>query len=142
MSQQCHTDDVAIVERMANVVFDLVRERDYITFVEIQNHLTKRGLPAAGDHAMELTNCPNVFLWIGLSPELLAAIKLVLDSRRLFIHPASVFSYFVDGRVLTWPIAKSKRKGGYTKPRWLPVCFRTVPPRHRTRKTEVGEHVA
>jgi hypothetical protein len=112
---------------MADSILALVQERDWVSFAEITNDLARLGFPAAGDRAMELAGCPNVFLWAGISGELLAAIKILLTSRRVFLHAASPFVYMIDGHYPTWPIAKRPPAKGYASPHWLPVCFRVVP---------------
>lgn len=66
----------------------------------------------------------NIFYWIGLLEQAIAAIESLIKNKKMIMKPASQLTYMIDGTGLTLPIAKSNRS--YKKPRWLPVCFDAV----------------
>jgi hypothetical protein len=109
--------DAAIVE--------LVRERDYVSMVEIERFL-KDKMPVKGDVAIVAPNFENIFLWGGVSEEFVDVVMRLMNEKQIYAHPADWMSYLIDGGMLQLPIAK--RAHQYKKPHWLPVCFRVTPP--------------
>jgi hypothetical protein len=79
-------------------------------------------VPAKGELAIELA--PNTFLWVEMSDEFVEITRALLADRRITISPASTFAYFIDGVVLSLPLAKRPLAKGYRKPHWLPVYLR------------------
>lgn len=111
---------------LADTIVSIVRKYDYVTFAELPRRLSDRGhTNTSGDSSIELPG--NLVLWAGLSVELVEAIRGLLSTKRLFLHPATTSTYMIDGGLLTLPIAKRAMPKGYRNPHWLPVCLRTVP---------------
>ncbi len=109
-------------------IVDLVARLDYVSFAELPRRLAEAGFAESrlkGDSTLELPG--NIILWCGLSAELVDAIRALLDSKRLHLHPASTLVYIIDGVALRLPVAKRLPKEGYRKSHWLPVCLRVVP---------------
>lgn len=111
----------------------LVRVKDHVTFVEIKKHLSDK-MPVNGCMAVTMPNDPNLVLWAGLSQKLADTITELLNEKEIFLHPADLLIYIVDGALPCLPIAKQPPSGGYKRPHWLPVCFRTVPCKPTARK--------
>lgn len=128
------------VSHAAQVIIDLIAERDYVTFAEITQRLDGLITPVEGDQALELGAFPNVVLWAGMSDAYIAVMHEVLQSHLSTMEPASVLAYMVDGACLSLPIVKRPQKQGYATPHWLPVCFRpkTAPARTRKRRQETS----
>jgi hypothetical protein len=103
-----------------------VRERDWVTFTELQQRLAGF-MPLEGTMSLELHDCPNAVLWAGMSEELTDLLHGLLRGKRLFLWPCSTLCYLVDGGVLTLPLAKRLRPGGFAKPRWVVAALRTRP---------------
>ena len=113
---------------MEDQVFDFIEERDHVTFVEIQKEFSEL-IDVKGKYALEL--CKNGILWTGLSKELHEVLRNLLNSKRIFVHPASRITYLIDGTCLSLPTPKKLPKDGlhvgYEQPVWIPSCLRTCP---------------
>jgi hypothetical protein len=101
-----------------------------ISFVELQA-LLEDHLPTTGDRQMAHPKDPNVVIWMGMSPEFVTIINLVLAQRRIFLHPADSLVYAFDGQIPKLPLAGRRVPGGYKSPRWLPMVFQPKPFRGR-----------
>ena len=106
---------------MRNKIISLVKERDWVSFVELQKILGKN---SEGQFEVVSPEHGNVVFWSGVSQEFSLTLEQLSRERVLCLHPTSVFTYVVDGQTLTLPVAKKFRS--YKKPRWLPVCLRLV----------------
>jgi hypothetical protein len=102
-------------QEMSERIVSIVAERDHVSFVEL---IDACGPDAIGDLQLELK--PNLVLWVGVSPIFEEAFHLAL--KRIRPYPDTPMVYFMDGRALNLPIAKSIR--AFKQPRWLPVTFR------------------
>lgn len=107
-----------------SAIVEYVRSRDWVTFAELKNRFGKY---AEGNVALESTQNPNIIFWVGMSKEFTDDIASLLGTK-LFLHPASSFTYMIDGATLDLPLVKRLPKKGYRKPHWLPACLRLVAP--------------
>lgn len=114
---------------LKEAVFEFVRERDWVTLVELQRHMSDY-METEGHVALEWA--PNLFLWGDMSQELADLILELIKEKRIFFYTTSVITYMADGGMSNLPVAKNTPKNGYKKPHWLPVCIR-VAPRDRPR---------
>jgi len=110
-------------EQIDETIFDLVKRREYVSFVEIQTRARLSGIPADGTWSMTLGGYQYVILWEGLSDELYCALKRLIEGRRLFFHPATPFTYFIDGIIPKLPLCKAPSRVDS----WLPVVLCTFP---------------
>ena len=117
----------AAAGHLADAVVEFVRERDWVTPVEIQQRFAAY-FPVHGTFDWASGTHRNVIFWVGLSEELADAIIDLLRARRLFMHPASWWTYCADGVLLNLPLVKCVPPGGYKRPHWAPTALRLVPP--------------
>lgn len=61
----------------------------------------------------------NIVFWNGWNEQACNLIHELLASKVITLQPTDVLIYYIDGKVLTLPVYKSKRS--YTQ--WLPVEF-------------------
>lgn len=108
---------------------DRVRLYNHVTFVELRGVLERHGVPSAGNGTMELSNCPNLFLWSGMSDEFYDIMAAVLRDEHIELRPTVLLTYLIDGGLLQLPIAKRPPKNGYREPHWAPVVFVWTGPR-------------
>jgi hypothetical protein len=92
-----------------------------VTFVELIKHVEKSGTPARGDWAATMGRNDCLILWPGLSEALYCSIRRLVGLR-LFLHPASLLIYAVDGEVPRLPIA---RQPHVTTDHFVPVVLCT-----------------
>lgn len=109
---------------LKEAIFEFVRERDWVTLVELQQHMSDY-METKGHVALEWA--PNLFLWGDMSQELVDLILELIKEKRIFFYTTSVITYMADGGMSSLPVAKSIPKNGYKKPHWLPVCIRVAP---------------
>jgi hypothetical protein len=99
-------------------VLDLVRRKPGTSWVEVC-----REIPGAkGDRAIT-GSLKNVFIWDGVSQELIDAFNQLLKAELVDWVPCSTLVYIVDGEIPRLPVVKSVRKNGYAKPHWLPTAL-------------------
>ena len=102
---------------MAEAVLDLVRKRPGLSWVEVCSFIEG----ANGNRSVQCA--PNLYLWDGVSNELIAAMNELLKADAIEVRPWSLLVYLADGDLLTLPLATRLPKGGYAKPHWLPTEF-------------------
>lgn len=108
-------------DELKSAIEKRVREYGHVTFAEIVEFIDG----TKGDQALHHSAFENIVLWDGLSNDAATAIQQLLEERKIHIHPATTFTYMIDGRGLTYPVAKTARS--YAKPHWLPICFHHAP---------------
>jgi hypothetical protein len=107
---------------MDQLIVDLVTSRPRISFVE----LSKRIPNFSGDGIQLISGAArNVIFWHNLTKQSHAAIVRLTHEKKIYMHPAEIITYAMDGMTLLLPIAKQARD--YKKPHWLPVVFCTWP---------------
>jgi hypothetical protein len=120
------------IEQAIAAAMALIRTRDYVTYVELETAI-RPFIATAGDRCQEIA--PNAVLWAGMSAEFCTVVNALQASKDVTAVPASVLTYLIDGRTLTFPTVKRFKATGYATPRWIPVCFRPAervsPPRRR-----------
>ena len=109
-----------------DAIVEYVRRNDWVTFVELQNHLAAY-MEVKGDHGLCLPNEPHALIWVNMSKRFVGIVQGLLVAKRLFLHPGSYLSYLIDGGLCTLPIVKRIPKAGLKKDHWLPACLRVVP---------------
>jgi hypothetical protein len=107
---------------MKEQILALVRQRDYVTFAELDQLVP--GF-TGGDQAMVSPKYENVFFWAGLTNEGYEALDALLNERLVRFAPAGLMTYLIDGSVPKHPIVKRVR--GYKTPHWAPVVIRPAP---------------
>jgi hypothetical protein len=108
---------------------DRVRLFDHVSFPELRRVLEHHGVPASGEHSMELSKCPNMLLWAGMSEEFYTIAGALYDHEHIEVRPTILLTYLADGGMLRLPIAHRPPKRGYRKPHWVPVVFCWTGPR-------------
>jgi len=108
---------------MKTEILNLVRDRDFVTFVELSSVIPD----FKGDNAMVLVDFPNIVLWPWVSSLGIVALQDLLKSKEIHICPASILVYMADGNFPSLDIAKGLRQ--YKAPRWLPITFSVNPPK-------------
>lgn len=116
---------------MKTTIYNLVKERQHVSFAELD-----RIDGFAGELAMVHSQDANLILWHSISEDGLEALSGLLDSNKIYIHPASNLTYLVDGKMPKLPTANRPPKSGYKKPHWFPICFCDYPynPDAKTKK--------
>ena len=104
-------------EDMKDSILKLIEDRgEHVSFAELQRHIPgfegKYGF-GIGEY--------NVWFWFTLSIEASNALKELMDEGKIFLHPASVLIYQIDGMMPNVPIAKEQRR--YKSERWIPVTL-------------------
>lgn len=114
--------------RLAEFILSEVKRLDWVSFAELVRRGEEAGFTMSGETSLSMGHV-NTVLWTHMSEEYFAAVQGLLEAKAIHLWPASGFTYCIDGIVPGIPEAKGlPRDGnGYKKPRWLPVCLRTVP---------------
>lgn len=100
---------------IVNVVRELKTE---VTFVDLENRISNFG---GGDFEIGLAS-KNWVYWGGLTNDAVGAIgEIIKGHPEIDFKPGNVLSYFVDGKVLKYPVVKSLR--AFKKPHWMPLFF-------------------
>lgn len=84
-----------------------------VSFVEISQ------MDEGPDKTYSLELYDNLIVWPTLSEEMSKALQNLIATRRVQINPTPILTYFIDGAVPDFPLAK--RAKSYKAPRWLPT---------------------
>lgn len=94
-----------------------------VSFVEIERMLAPY-VEVKGDVSIGIgIHNKNIIFWAGLSEKVAQAIIDLEINGKIHFRPTNTFVYLIDGKALTYPIAKRPPKKGYKDLRWLPVCL-------------------
>jgi hypothetical protein len=106
-------------------IFEYVRLKQGVTFVELQRYCESLGIPGRGDVAMTIDPAGHIVIGWNLSAALYDAVKALLKARRLFFHPCSLLPYIIDGELLHLPLVT--RNYPYQTDHWMPATLNTRP---------------
>lgn len=121
------TASAAKLKKAREKVVAYVQETDCVSFVQIER-LLEDTIPIEGNRELYFETNENIILWSKMSPEFMKVIQDLRQEKRIFAYSAQPLIYLIDGKYPQWPVAHRSPKGGYKKPHWLPIYFRTVPP--------------
>ena len=113
--------------QLSAAVVEYVRQHEGVTFPQLQADFADF-LETAGEQGLALRSDPNVVLWVGMSQELAELISKLIASKRLYLHRADVDSYKSNGKNVRLPLLDDLPEERLSKPAWLPVCLRDLPP--------------
>ncbi|SRR4051812_3212856 len=94
-------------------------KRDNVTFAELHEI---DGFSGEFEICINIDTVANIILWSGMSQEAVDAIETIRQEGEYDLVPTPILTYLIDGRCLSYPLAKSRRR--YKKPHWLPCVFR------------------
>jgi hypothetical protein len=122
------------VEVLADRIEELVRKRDWLSFVEL-----RREIPETDGDMMYGDDRLNLFIGFGLTNEAIDALMLLRSENRVLPVPGSFMSYMVDGGVAALPIATRIPRRGYKTPHWTPCFLRLMSKFDADEKAEKAE---
>ena len=108
-------------EELKELIFEYVKERGHVTYVEIEELFEKYGFDYKGYLAQSIRQNPKVFFWIGWNDEAIDLLWELEAEEKIHKVPSSVLFYLVNGYIPELPVIKSKRI--YKKEHWCPVAF-------------------
>ncbi len=98
-------------------------KRRSVSFVDLEKFVeAELGVPVKGDREIVFEEA-NVVLWAGVNAEFCNLIHRMKEGDQVEATPTELLVYLVDGKCLTYPLAKRPPKAGYKEPHWLPVVF-------------------
>jgi hypothetical protein len=92
----------------------LEEHKGQVTFVELS-----RVLPEKGEIAIKHPSGENIVIWCEITEAYAEALHELMTSKKIRLDSCSVLPYWADGKILSFPLAKTLRK--YKKPHWLPM---------------------
>jgi len=124
---------------MAQKIYELVRTRRHVSFVELQRVIPgfKQKGADGNTTAFILPDIPQIVIWVDLSKEAIDALGELMGSKKVFLNPCSLMVYMVDGAMLNLPIPKRKPRKGSKKDYWVPCVLDTQPMRTSQRNVLV-----
>lgn len=103
---------------------EFIGARDHVSWVELVQQMERLGVDTEGDGTVELTDCPNLCLWLGLSDRAIEIVASGYFRARVELHPSDSLVYLMDGGIPNLPIAKKPPKNGYSTLHWAPTVMR------------------
>ena len=132
------TTPVDIADTIAECV-EYIRLNSHVTFVELERILKRRGVQSQGSLTWEMSGCPNMALWVGMSAEFCDVADAVLRTEHIELRSTVLLTYLIDGGLPQLPIAKRPPRNGYKELHWAPVVFCWTGP--RVSRSEVLKHL-
>ncbi len=102
-------------------VLGFVELYDYVTFPQLATAL---GGAANGDAQVWAPHDRNLVLWAGMSETFAAAVRNLLQTKRLRFESMPALAYELDDAVLQLPVAEQQVDGGFEEPHSLPAVLR------------------
>ena len=109
--------------RVADAIVRYVRTHGTTTLATLQDAF-EAVIPVRGGRFLTLGD-PNLVTWAGLSDPLADGLLAVINSGRLFLHPALLQAYHAQGRGLKLPVAKLPLTLPLFTAHWIPVALAT-----------------
>lgn len=115
---------------------DFVASLGGVSFVEIMQHFC----PASqGTHVLTWNGDDNLVIWGQISQPLQSAIGAAITHQRIYGIVTQPITYFVDGQICNFPLAKTLTPHHYQTPHWVPIVFSTwkhlTPDQRKTAKS-------
>lgn len=107
-------------QKIINSMKKLVKEKGWVSFVELERLFEKHGYDFKGEYAITYKYSTLVF-WIGWNMEAINLFNQVRLEADWVIDPCSPFIYYLDCQVPNLPIAKKEYQ--YKKDHWIPACL-------------------
>jgi hypothetical protein len=104
-------------DRLKAQIVSVLAKQQGTSFVELERIDGFSG----GDFCLEMRH--NAVLWTGLQQEAVDAVTELVNSKRAQLLQVNPLIYLIDGKALTFPVAKRVPPNGYKKPHWLPVVL-------------------
>jgi hypothetical protein len=111
------------LDQMRWMILGLVHDREYVTFAEIKRFVDTE----TGNQTLFHSDFPNIVLWEGLTESAAKSIQQMLSLKKVYLHPATEFTYLADGWLPSLPTALDLRE--YAEKRWLPTCLHHTKPK-------------
>jgi hypothetical protein len=91
-----------------------------VAFVELENAFGEIA-DLKGHLAIYVGDKVNLLIWAGMSQVFVDALNELRERHTTTLGPTSILTYFADGKVLTFPLAKSARD--YKTEHWAPCVL-------------------
>lgn len=111
-------------EALEKSILEFVASEQHVSFCSLKSFLRVHGFSVDGSSAIFPGRNENLILWVGLSDELFLALKRLLESGRLFLHPVPALIYYIDGEAPRLPLARHDK---HTTEHWVPCVLCTFP---------------
>ncbi len=106
---------------LKQVIMNYIERNAGTTFAELERLFERYGYDYIGDHEYTAADDPNHIYWLGWSSEYFSIMRELRQDGYIVMKPASTLIYMIDGKGLTFPVAKTERRK--KNPHWLPVSF-------------------
>lgn len=107
-------------QKIINSMKKLVKEKGWVSFVELERLFEKYGYDFKGEYAITY-KYPTLVFWIGWNMEAINLFNQVRLEADWMLDPCSPFIYYLDCQVPNLPIAKKEHQ--YKKDHWIPACL-------------------
>lgn len=104
---------------MKNEIIKYISENKYVTYAQLAKDIPGFYGQLQATHS----NDKNIVFWPCGSNDAIDSLNELLLSQKIFLHPAEVLTYVLDGARPSLPLVVKQLANGYKKPHWLPVSF-------------------
>jgi len=101
-------------------ILNFVKERDRVSFAELTREF------GTGRFAL-LNKEDTIVFWPHLPSDVVDCIEELLKEKKLFLHPANILTYFIDGMVPKTRIVENHPLKGRRTLIWVPTVLDTRP---------------
>jgi hypothetical protein len=116
-------DAASVVVRTAEAMEHYIVETGSVSLVELERVAAEHLAEISGDVAWVSPDDNKVVLWAGMSQEFSDALGELCKRGNVEPQGTNYLVYLVDGKMLSYPIAKRPPKSGYKEEHWVPVVF-------------------
>ena len=114
------------MKTLESEILDFCSNDDSVTFPRLSQHLESRGFDVHGDDNVVDADDHGIWFWTCMSRDFANAVTQLNQERKLRMYTVNVELYLRDGCYMGPPLAKRNPGEPCPKPRFVPVCLRTV----------------
>lgn len=92
------------------------------SFVNLEDAFDREGLDYKGDHALAME---HIVFWGGWSEEAIDVLRQMIEEEVVYLSPANVLVYMVDGRMMNLPLVEGRHR--HSSDHWQPVTVKAGP---------------
>lgn len=111
-------------QELKQLILNYIETHPGTSFVELERLFEQNSIKFKGDYEYTAKDDENHIFWTGWQQEFFTLVSELVKDDLIEKNYAQPLIYYIDGKVLRLPVAKTPRKK--KKPYWMPITFSFV----------------
>ena len=108
---------------LAQQIVEHLEKFGHTTFAELQDKLSDLCVGNEDPGYEWSVDHPNLVIWTHFTLKGICTMVHLKRTGVIELDPCPILYYMMDGRLLSYPVAKRPPSRGYTKPHWVPTVM-------------------